>query len=69
MDPNSNGWFTGELQRLGKSLCPEGADGTDHLATARFFSVFSVIFELTSAYGTVGLSLGTPYVSAGRHTS
>lgn len=27
------------------------------------FSLFSVLFEVTSAYGTVGLSLGVPYDS------
>ncbi len=26
-----------------------------------WFTIFSCLFELTSAYGTVGLSLGTPY--------
>jgi Trk-type K+ transport system membrane component len=29
-----------------------------------WFDIFAIIFELTSAYGTVGLSLGLPTVSA-----
>lgn len=29
-------------------------------ATDTFFTIFSVLFEVVSAYGTVGLSLGTP---------
>jgi Trk-type K+ transport system membrane component len=29
----------------------------------QWFGVFEIIFELTSAYGTVGLSLGLPTVS------
>ncbi|KAJ7496885.1 cation transport protein-domain-containing protein [Mycena latifolia] len=29
-------------------------------ANATWFNIFSVVFELVSAYGTVGLSLGTP---------
>ena len=28
---------------------------------ATWFNIFNVIFELVSAYGTVGLSLGVPY--------
>ena len=28
---------------------------------ATWFNVFDIIFELVSAYGTVGLSLGVPY--------
>ncbi|RSH85304.1 low affinity potassium transporter [Saitozyma podzolica] len=30
-------------------------------ANATWFNIFSIIFELVSAYGTVGLSLGVPY--------
>ncbi|KIJ31257.1 hypothetical protein M422DRAFT_104826, partial [Sphaerobolus stellatus SS14] len=32
-------------------------------ANASWFNVFRIIFELTSAYGTVGLSLGLPYAN------
>ena len=28
---------------------------------ATWFNIFNIIFELVSAYGTVGLSLGLPY--------
>ena len=28
---------------------------------ASWFSIFAIIFELVSGYGTVGLSLGIPY--------
>jgi hypothetical protein len=30
-------------------------------ANAPWFSIFNIIFELVSAYGTVGLSLGVGY--------
>lgn len=30
-------------------------------ANATWFTIFNIIFELVSAYGTVGLSLGVPY--------
>lgn len=30
-------------------------------ASASWFNVFNIIFELVSGYGTVGLSLGLPY--------
>ncbi|RXK41787.1 hypothetical protein M231_01022 [Tremella mesenterica] len=33
----------------------------DKTENARWFNIFAVIFELVSAYGTVGLSLGVPY--------
>lgn len=33
----------------------------DHVTDA-WFNVFTVLFEVTSAYGTVGLSLGSPEV-------
>jgi Trk-type K+ transport system membrane component len=32
----------------------------DRADTATWFNVFNIIFELVSAYGTVGLSLGSP---------
>jgi Trk-type K+ transport system membrane component len=32
----------------------------DREDTATWFNVFNIIFELVSAYGTVGLSLGSP---------
>jgi Trk-type K+ transport system membrane component len=30
-------------------------------ASASWFNIFNIIFELVSGYGTVGLSLGLPY--------
>ena len=35
------------------------AIGVDQTAT--WFNIFDIIFELVSAYGTVGLSLGVAY--------
>ncbi|KZT64165.1 TrkH-domain-containing protein [Daedalea quercina L-15889] len=32
-------------------------------STASWFNIFAIIFELVSAYGTVGLSLGVPYAN------
>ncbi|KAI0785108.1 cation transport protein-domain-containing protein [Abortiporus biennis] len=32
-------------------------------ANATWFNIFALIFEVVSAYGTVGLSLGTPYAN------
>lgn len=44
----------------------EGADvrqktNLENADDATWFNIFNVIFELVSAYGTVGLSLGLPY--------
>lgn len=35
----------------------------NNVANESYFNIFSIIFELVSAYGTVGLSLGLAYVS------
>ena len=50
--------FTGLEQHL--NIYPQ----RDHLGNgtdATWFNVFTIIFELVSAYGTVGLSLGVSY--------
>ncbi len=51
-DPATNGWFTSESLQRPRKIGP--------LLTSSL-AVFSVLFELTSAYGTVGLSTGTPF--------
>lgn len=35
----------------------------DDAATMSYFNIFTIVFELVSAYGTVGLSLGLPYAN------
>ncbi|KAK0226367.1 cation transport protein-domain-containing protein [Armillaria fumosa] len=35
----------------------------DDFATMSYFNIFTIVFELVSAYGTVGLSLGLPYAN------
>ncbi|KAG7449729.1 uncharacterized protein BT62DRAFT_928462 [Guyanagaster necrorhizus] len=35
----------------------------DNTATMSYFNIFTIVFELVSAYGTVGLSLGLPYAN------
>ncbi|SJK97970.1 uncharacterized protein ARMOST_01226 [Armillaria ostoyae] len=35
----------------------------DDVATMSYFNIFTIVFELVSAYGTVGLSLGLPYAN------
>ncbi|KAK0195856.1 cation transport protein-domain-containing protein [Armillaria mellea] len=35
----------------------------DDEATMSYFNIFTIVFELVSAYGTVGLSLGLPYAN------
>ncbi|OCH93088.1 TrkH-domain-containing protein [Obba rivulosa] len=41
-------------------LCVIERDGLMNVQNATWFNIFSLIFELVSAYGTVGLSLGVP---------
>jgi hypothetical protein len=41
----------------------------DREDTATWFNVFNIIFELVSAYGTVGLSLGSPTANYSSVTS
>ncbi|KAF8070723.1 cation transport protein-domain-containing protein [Lyophyllum atratum] len=41
-------------------ICVNERHNLDNPAVAVWFNIFTVIFELVSAYGTVGLSLGTP---------
>jgi hypothetical protein len=55
------------LYHRGQFLCAYPCDSTDEQKskidredTATWFNVFNIIFELVSAYGTVGLSLGSP---------
>jgi potassium uptake Trk family protein len=74
LDPNSTSYLGSHLRRqlsfdlwyvfLGLFLicCIEG----DRLQNTRdySFTIFSVLFEIVSAYGTVGLSLGYPGINA-----
>ncbi|KAF7297996.1 Potassium transport protein [Mycena chlorophos] len=41
-------------------VCIIERDNLDNEANTSWFNIFSVVFELVSAYGTVGLSLGSP---------
>ncbi|KAF5380579.1 hypothetical protein D9615_004675 [Tricholomella constricta] len=41
-------------------VCMNERHNLDDPASAIWFNIFSVVFEIVSAYGTVGLSLGTP---------
>ncbi|KZT72263.1 hypothetical protein DAEQUDRAFT_26204 [Daedalea quercina L-15889] len=42
-------------------VCIIEKDGLEDDSTATWFNIFRTIFEIVSAYGTVGLSLGVPY--------
>ncbi|PCH38348.1 TrkH-domain-containing protein [Wolfiporia cocos MD-104 SS10] len=44
-------------------ICIIERDGLDDAENATWFNIFSILFELVTAYGTVGLSLGVPYAS------
>ncbi|RDX49309.1 hypothetical protein OH76DRAFT_1403887 [Lentinus brumalis] len=41
-------------------VCIIERDGLDDAANSNWFNIFTIVFELVSAYGTVGLSLGLP---------
>jgi len=41
-------------------MCLIEQSGIQNIANALWFNIFSLIFEMVSAYGTVGLSLGIP---------
>ncbi|KAI0753123.1 cation transport protein-domain-containing protein [Daedaleopsis nitida] len=53
-------WWLGVALFL---VCIIERDGLDDESTNNWFTIFTIIFELVSAYGTVGLSLGVPYAS------
>ncbi|KAI0359598.1 TrkH-domain-containing protein [Trametes cingulata] len=44
-------------------VCIIERSGLDDESTNDWFTIFTVVFELVSAYGTVGLSLGVPYAN------
>ncbi|RPD57724.1 hypothetical protein L226DRAFT_512491 [Lentinus tigrinus ALCF2SS1-7] len=44
-------------------VCIIEKDGLDDEANCTWFNIFTILFELVSAYGTVGLSLGVPYAN------
>ncbi|KAI0079232.1 hypothetical protein K474DRAFT_1659278 [Panus rudis PR-1116 ss-1] len=44
-------------------LCIIERPGIDDTSTNDWFNIFTILFELVSAYGTVGLSLGVPYAN------
>ena len=44
------------------TVCIVERHNIDDRDTDAYFNVFTILFELVSAYGTVGLSLGTPTV-------
>ncbi|CAL1711435.1 unnamed protein product [Somion occarium] len=44
-------------------VCIIERDGLDDEANNNWFTIFTILFELVSAYGTVGLSLGVPYAN------
>ncbi|PIL33508.1 transporter [Ganoderma sinense ZZ0214-1] len=44
-------------------VCIIEKDGLEDEANSSWFNIFNIIFELVSAYGTVGLSLGLPFAS------
>lgn len=50
-------WWLGAALFL---VCVNERHNLDDPSSAIWFNIFSVVFELVSAYGTVGLSLGTP---------
>jgi len=41
-------------------MCLIEQKGLENTANAHWFNIFSLLFEMVSAYGTVGLSLGIP---------
>ncbi|KAI0941630.1 hypothetical protein AcW1_003472 [Taiwanofungus camphoratus] len=53
-------WWLGLASFL---VCIIERDGLEDEANATWFNIFRIIFELVSAYGTVGLSLGVPYAN------
>jgi len=44
-------------------LCIIERDQLENESNATWFNIFNIIFELVSAYGGVGLSLGVPYAN------
>ncbi|KAI9062394.1 hypothetical protein FKP32DRAFT_1593550 [Trametes sanguinea] len=44
-------------------VCIIEKDGLEDNSNNDWFTIFTVVFELVSAYGTVGLSLGVPYAN------
>ncbi|KAI0628944.1 cation transport protein-domain-containing protein [Trametes polyzona] len=44
-------------------VCIIERSGLDDVSNNSWFSIFTIVFELVSAYGTVGLSLGVPYAN------
>ncbi|KAH9855968.1 cation transport protein-domain-containing protein [Lenzites betulinus] len=53
-------WWLGVALFL---VCIIERDGLEDESTDNWFTIFTIVFELVSAYGTVGLSLGVPYAS------
>ncbi|KAH9889441.1 TrkH-domain-containing protein [Cubamyces lactineus] len=53
-------WWLGVALFL---VCIIEKDGLEDESTNDWFTIFTVVFELVSAYGTVGLSLGVPYAN------
>ncbi|KAI0827951.1 cation transport protein-domain-containing protein [Trametes gibbosa] len=53
-------WWLGVALFL---VCIIERDGLEDESTNDWFTIFTIVFELVSAYGTVGLSLGVPYAS------
>jgi hypothetical protein len=50
-----------EIYRAGEKSADSQRGNIIDANNATWFNVFNIIFELVSAYGTVGLSLGVPY--------
>ncbi|KAL4252407.1 Potassium transport protein [Abortiporus biennis] len=44
-------------------VCIIERDGLEDTETQGWFNIFTILFELVSAYGSVGLSLGLPYAN------
>ncbi|CDO78022.1 hypothetical protein BN946_scf184907.g12 [Trametes cinnabarina] len=44
-------------------VCIIEKDGLEDQSNNDWFTIFNIVFELVSAYGTVGLSLGVPYAN------
>ncbi|OJT05481.1 Low-affinity potassium transport protein [Trametes pubescens] len=53
-------WWLGTALFL---VCIIEKNGLEDEANNNWFTIFTVVFELVSAYGTVGLSLGVPYAN------
>ncbi|KAI0645210.1 cation transport protein-domain-containing protein [Trametes meyenii] len=53
-------WWLGVALFL---VCIIERDGLEDESTNNWFTIFTIIFELVSAYGTVGLSLGVPFAN------